>query len=466
MSSPSQYRIWWLNPGWAFSLALVPFSVAAYFFTNEQYTIYWRAGRFFDEGDLAFTLGCAAVFLAGGLLARLLPAGGTNVEWGKLSARELHFLLRIFQLGSILTIFGYVIWFGIAIRNGMSMDMIKDLVTGESGAAYQTHTMLTTVPGVTTATQFAMAVFIIGTILFFNGMRRKVVGWLVIILCFAILRNISHNERLAITEIAVPTVCLVAYYCRRQLARFLRGVQSLLWPIVGLLFFYLLFTASEYGRAWTTFYRDEGVYNSIWEFTSIRLIGYYVTALNNGSLCYHIGGSYDLPEATFHWFWRFPLIGPWFHALFSHNQKEAMYALLISDANPEFNNIGTPFDMALDWGEFGACLYFFFAGIAVFYFYRRFLRGNIAGLLVYPFLYTGLLEIARASYWPNSRAFPSWALLVLAIYGLRKIRIKQRRLELRQAAEAQQVTDRLQRSASVILDGPTEPVEPVSKRSD
>jgi len=437
MASSSQYRIWWLNPGWVFPFALIPWSLAACFLTNEQYTLYWKSGRFFDAGDLAFVGACVVTFLIGGAFANILSAGPVNTDWGKFSDKELRFLLRLFQVGAALTILAYLIWFGIAIRGGMTLTMLWEILKGESGTAYETRALLTTLPGITTATQFAMAVFIIGTILFFNGKASKVTGWMAIILVLAILRNFLHNERLALTEIAAPTICLVAFYCRQRFRRYLHGFSSVIWPVIAVVIFYLLFTGSEYGRSWATFYRDEGVYNSVWEFSAFRVLGYYVTALNNGSLFYHIGGINDLPEATFQWFWKFPVIGSKAHAMLDPHQKESVYTLLNSDANPEFNNISLPFDIALDWGQYFAPLFFLLTGFVIFYFYRRFVRGNTAGLLIYPLFYTGLLEAARESYWTTSRCFPSWLLLFLAIYGIRRIQKKHQRTQRSQELAAQ-----------------------------
>jgi len=53
-------------------------------------------------------------------------------------------------------------------------------------------------------------------------------------------------------------------------------------PALGYSALLVVFGISEYFRSWVNFYADRDM--SFWGFVSNRLLGYYVTALNNGAL--------------------------------------------------------------------------------------------------------------------------------------------------------------------------------------
>jgi hypothetical protein len=400
---------------------------------------YWHVPRHFDEVDLLFIGGCILAFVCGSVLLRAPSARRARDPWGRFDPREVGFLLMVFRLGLGLTLFGYAIWFFIGFRNGLTPQLAGEALIGRGGAAYETKALLTTVPGITTMIQFEMGVFIIGLVLCFNGHVRQVLGWLVALFFIIVIRSILNDERLAIIEILAPSTCLLTYYYRRPLSFLLRGPVSLAWPFLAVLVIYLIFTATEYGRAWTTFYADQGEYGSVWEFTLMRLVGYYVTALNNGAQMYAVMGPREIPYATFQCFWKFPIVGGALYAKMGVREQDSFFDMESSEVNPEFNNFSAVYDFALDWTEIGAVVFFFVAGFAVFYLYRLFIRGHLTGVLLYPLVFVGILEIARTLYWTNSRTFPSWMLLLLAIAGIKWLGRRRLRLTRSESMEARQV---------------------------
>jgi hypothetical protein len=241
------------------------------------------------------------------------------------------------------------------------------------------------------------------------------------VVVLALLRSFIVFERLAIIEVIIPPFILALYYCRRRLARYVHGLAGVLWPFFAVVGVYLLFTLTESSRSWA-FYKDQGGYSSVWAFTFARLIGYYVTALNNGSILYAALGRSTAPFSTFDWLFRFPVIGGQVGLHVKAGPDLNASDILSLEVNPEFNNPSAVFAYAFDWGEWGALGFLMLAGIFVFHAYHRFLQGRWFGLLLYPFVFTGITEIARVPYWTSSRAFPSWALLFFVLFGLRRSR--------------------------------------------
>jgi oligosaccharide repeat unit polymerase len=304
--------------------------------------------------------------------------------------------------------------------------MIVREFSGDGAASYEVRDLVSTIPGITTGTQFASAVFIIGSILVANRAKRHVIFCLTVLLFITVLRSVIVSERLALTEVAIPASVLFAFYNRERLRFLLRGIASFLWPITAVILLYLMFTGSEYLRSWKGAYEDRGTYSSVWTFSRDRLLGYYVTALNNGSLSYRALGRNDYPSTTLDWLGRFPLIGGKLISTFGLYHDFTYTDILALDANPEFNNTSGVFPFVQDYGEPGVFVFFFIVGFVVFTVYYSFIRGRPVGLFLYPFIYVGLTEIARVPYLPSTRAFPSWLLLFGTLYGLRLLHRKQR----------------------------------------
>jgi hypothetical protein len=425
--SRAQPPVWWLNPGFIMLTALVPFALAAYCIPEEEYVITWNTVRFFDQGDLIICISCASAFLLGGILMWCFMKKKPSGEWGKFTTRELDFLNRVFYFGIVFVLFAYCVWTLLGLHNGVTPRMVLDIFLGDGGASDEVKGMIGTIPGITTGTQFAASVFIIGLVLFFNGRRGKVTYFLIGLLIITFARSIIYSERVALTEVAIPGLVLTVYYCRRRLRFLLDGMTGFLWPIGAVLLLYLLFTGTEYFRSWKSSYEDRGDYSSVWVFSRDRLAGYYVTALNNGSLSYRALGKNDYPSATLDWLVRFPIIGSRVTGPLNYSYHPFDYLdILAIDANPEFNNPSGVFPFVQDYGEPGVYIFFFVVGFIVFAIYFLFVQGRPVGIFLYPFIVVGLTEIARSPFLTAGRAFPSWLLLFTVLYGLRTIHRKQR----------------------------------------
>jgi oligosaccharide repeat unit polymerase len=253
---------------------------------------------------------------------------------------------------------------------------------------------------------------ILGAILGF-GQGWKPVRWkLGIVVGLAVLRALLNSERFALIELAVPfAVCSLAL--RPRISKFARVALNLA-PPVGLIALFLLFTGFEYFRSWTNYYAGRDL--SLWEFGAIRLLGYYVTSFNNGAYFLNRLDPLNAPYFTLHFLWGFPLSSPVIKRLFpdpllDSSDKWFYFPFLEADANVEFNNADGMLFPLMDYGIAGGLIYWLLIGVLCGLIYDAYRRQALSGLLLYPMLYLGLLELPLALYWGEGRAFPSLCLL-------------------------------------------------------
>ena len=413
--------LWWVHPFWFMAVPLLAVSLAAYLIPEADFQESWRTAKAFDSSDLAicaavagtFTMGCMiASWLGAGFSLNYLKAPGPRNAW--VGRRELKIL---FDIAFIVTITGYVIWFGSILKQGGIGMFVSMLTGGAKGASddVKRAAMDAMITGVTTFTQFGMGTALLGIYLGFTQGWGKVAPRLALLLGVTALRAVFLSERLSLIEIVLPSVVLII-----RLFGFGRHGSALrrflvVTPVVGVCGLYLLFTFTEYFRSWNTFYADRGD-QSLFEFSMLRLLGYYVTALNNGAIEWHAHGALNFPYATMDWLWRFPVIGEGLQAMLGGNNDPALVrtALLTADGNPEFNNTSGIFIIFIDLGMAGALLFFTLFGFVAGLLHGSYCRGSVAGMFLYPFLVIGMSEQMLIMYVSSGRSFPTWLLLLTA----------------------------------------------------
>ncbi len=411
--------IWWLHPAFVFGTAGVVIAIAAYVIPESTYRAYWRMPKFFDLRALEITFACVAVFIFGALLgtafmSRVKPAGQAATD---LSDRiPWRFVGTLFRISFYLCVLGYAIWIGLAIQRGMTLSNVAGIVAGEKGAMYEARfNYLPTVGGVTTLTQFGTAAVILGAILG-SCQGWKGVRWrLGIVLALALFRALLNSERSALLELAIPFL-VVTLALRSRISRSMRIAINLA-PPVGIVCLFFLFTGFEYFRSWTNYYAGRDL--NLLEFGAIRLLGYYVTSFSNGAYFLNRLDPLNAPYFTFHFLWTFPLTSPVIKRLFTDplldsTDKWFYFPFLEAEANAEFNNADGMLFPLMDYGIAGGLIYWFLIGIVCGLVYVSYRRRELSGLLLYPAIYLGLLQVPLALYWGEGRAFPSLALLIAA----------------------------------------------------
>jgi oligosaccharide repeat unit polymerase len=412
---------WWLHPAVAFSLPVVIAGVTAYSTGYSEYSRFWHTHKYFDLSCLSLLFGVVSVFAVGCLLGgarRRETASQPAADW-KLDVRW-QLVRTLFNLSFALTIIAYSIWFGVAIKNGLRPGVIFEVLHSSADAAGDAvNEHLKTIPGITTGTQFGLVVMALGVPL------GAVIGWrrvrwqMLAVLGLAFIRSFLNSERLAIIELLVPFIVSFISFRPPRTRRVHRLVQAA--PLFGPILLFFFFAGAEYFRSWTTFYSQRE--SSFWGFISLRLMGYYTTALNNGAMLWRVSKplSYGLEPSTLDFLWRFPganqllpSVLPYFGV--SAQVSDYRYdALLQAAANPELTNPSGVFGPIVDYGVAGGLLYWFLCGLLCGYLYKQLRLHKPAGMFIYPLLYVGLVEAARILYWAEGRLFPAMFLLVVSV---------------------------------------------------
>jgi hypothetical protein len=204
-----------------------------------------------------------------------------------------------------------------------------------------------------------------------------------------------------------------------------RRLAGRLWPLLcaapalGYVGLIGIFGASEYFRSWVNYYAGGDL--GFWQFVSLRLLGYYVTALNNGALLVQRIDPTGIPFCTLHLAWRLPVLSSIVNAIYPNfalasQDIDPYMAYLTAEANPEFNNGGGFLLPMLDFGFMGALVYWLICGLVCGVLYRLFQQKRPLGLFVYPVAFVGAIELTRIIYWAEGRVLlPVAVLAVLAL---------------------------------------------------
>jgi oligosaccharide repeat unit polymerase len=281
---------------------------------------------------------------------------------------------------------------------------------GDKGAIYDARfSYLQTVGGVTTLTQFGTVVVILGAILGFRLGWKVVRAKLLVLLFLALVRALLNSERFALIELIVPFVitCLALKYIGSSQISKRARILIRFAPVIGVITLVFLFTGFEYFRSWSNYYAGRN--QSLLEFGSMRLTGYYVTSFNNGAFFLNRLDPLNAPYFSLHFLWTFPLFSPAAKRVFPNplldtSDKWFYFPFLDSEANLEFNNADGMLFPMMDFGIAGGLIYWFGGGLFCGVLYELYRQNRWAGLLLYPMLYLGLMEIPLALLWGDGRA--------------------------------------------------------------
>ncbi|MCV7171926.1 oligosaccharide repeat unit polymerase [Mycobacterium manitobense] len=376
-------------------------------------------------GSALLLMLCGAMALA--LTASAVIAIGTEAsaarEWPDLSPKAVSLLGKASTVLVCLTTIGTVSFAVMLVRAGVD---VTDLhaASGYRGSPAIKDTV-GTVPGLTTMTQFGCPAVIVSSLSLAQRISRAEVIKVCAVMAMALPRAFLWSERLAIVELVVP---LAVVACMRMATngRVTRIVQ---WsPIIVIPGSIAVFAGFEYFRSWN-FYRGHN--DGLLQFSVERGAGYYATAINNGFLeLTHLTRTGGAPDRTVDFLYEAPglqqlglqswVLGD----LPGRNgpATDADYEMLLNHhANPEFNNstgYAAPF---LDYGVTLGLVYFAVVGVIAGLLYRSFRNGEAFGLLAYPLLFFGLIELPRYVQWAEGRFFPSWIALIVLAMTLKRV---------------------------------------------
>lgn len=413
--------VWWLSPVGAL-LLVVPVTLGlAVGYSHADYVTYFRTPK-------ALTEQTALLFAAGALLlvlGSLLPqvgrrAGRAAGRWPWFDDRQLAVLDRCATILFRVTMLGYASFIVAAAINGVTPLDIVDALVAQDVSSGQLETAIGTVPGITTLTQVGIAYGVVAALLLAHRPDRRQVLRLVVLALVTALRAFVLTERLALIEVAVPALAVLAVRASHRTSPRRRTLLRLA-PLPMVVLLVLGFAATEYSRSYQFFKTrtDDGLLL----FATKRLSGYYATAYNNGE----ISVRYDtypgrLPYASIEAVWTAPVVEQLdvYDRLVGRDSSEHYERLLQTYGSPEFNNPGGLAAPIVDFGRAGGLAVLLGLGLALGWAYRSFLEGRVAAVLLYPVAVTGLLEIPRFLYWPLGRVVPAVLALLLVLVALHR----------------------------------------------
>jgi len=401
----------WLRAPFLFFASCVGSALLAWYLPQQAYIMEWRVSKYFETSDLLLVAGSVFTLVIGFWVGsfrsqRLLP----------LPVEPDPILGNLAVFASVITYFGYAAWFGLAAFRGLRPWHVYYAIFGNDlRFVYSLRTgYMETVSGVTTTTQFGIAAVLLCSLAFWN--QPKIFRWLVYpLVILSVLRAVLNSERLSILELIIPLgiMWLRLNLFGRPVSR-LTLLRLMILPFVVIAAVFILFVGMESLRSWQH-YRQSS--DSLLEFAALRFGGYYITSMNNGALLLDHPGDQPLPYYTIEWFWRLPLISN----IISYEQITGIQPLsefhdmLVTYANPEFNNPGGFFVILTDLGMIGGLSLIFFLGIVSGVLYTSFVLGRLSGLLFYPTVIMCGLEMPRFFYYGSHRNLPSLLFLFLTI---------------------------------------------------
>lgn len=428
-------EVWWLNPVWTVLLMAALLLPASYLIPDWMFREYWRMPKLIDLQVINTCLWVVAAFVVGAFAGNTRPHT-INTEGRYAWTQDLPwpFLLQMFNWSFYLTVFGYLAWAASAVARGVSLQLILGVLQGaqEAGALMKSQ-YLVTISGVTTMTQFGLVGVVLGaTIGCIHGWKHVRVK-VALIMFLAIVRAVLNSERLAVIELAIPLALVVIRLAILDSPRVIGTLRLLVitGPVYAGGALLAMFGASEYFRSWLNFYAGHSNL-TFPQFASLRLLGYYVTAINNGALLVQRFEPTGAPFFTAHFLWRFPILSSIVTTLYPQlpfsNVDDPYTTILGVGANAEFNNGDGYLLPIIDFGFFGAMLYWFTMGLICGWLYRMFCRKHPLGLFIYPLVFIGVTEMPRVIYWGEGRVVPAFIALGLIAYYCTSFRARAQQL--------------------------------------
>jgi oligosaccharide repeat unit polymerase len=419
--TPRPWRsLWWTTPAGVLLLVITLSLLVTVTISPHDYVFFYRVQKAITGHDVFLFVLAAASLLIGTALPLLSGRQRPVPGWPGLDGRQLRTLDRAATVAFRLTVLGYVLLLGLGFSRGASPATLLKALTSQSDYAGTFKTVFAPVAGVTSLTQVGIAYVVLATLLRVHRAGRHTGRRLTVVFLLGLFRTYFLTERLAILELAVPLVLLAAVGARQRPRPSRRSALMPALPVLALPLLVVVFGAFEYSRSWQYFKTRTTL--SFPQFAVNRLAGYYATSYNNGALILRYGSHlHRLPYDSIQGLWTSP--GPaqldLYHRLTGVNGPDVLNTVLAQHGNPEFNNPGGLASPLFDFGVPGGLLFFFVAGVLVGLAYRSFRSGRPVGLLIYPVLFTGLLELPRYVYWTEGRVVPAYLVLFVTAYLIR-----------------------------------------------
>ncbi|WP_413720863.1 O-antigen polymerase [Silicimonas sp. MF1-12-2] len=393
---------WWFSPIWidVFWIILI---WATLFIGYDAFTSMIKASKFVT---LEFTIACTLMhmmFILGAAIFSLYGGRPSPLEaghdWLRLPPQQRFVLPLMFF--TVLAVAAYVVWLGPTL----SPEVLKLVLSGAGRRVISEHA--NQISGVTTATQFGIAIAYVSFLLLLfqkKGHRsRLLAAFILLFIALSILRAFVWSERLALIEITIPILVLwIAVINKGQFwIRFA--------PLLGILMAFTIFAVFEFFRSWQ-FY--SALDRDFFGFAAERFAAYYLSSINNFAMLEASISPSWLPLNSAGFVFLFPGLEG-LNEIKDNRVTQYYFLELFRNTTPEFNLFS---GIGYLWDDFG----WVGGGIAAFVFgsisgrlFLLFRTGSLVGLLFYPYWMVGLFDLGRILYWPGGRALPSFVVLLI-----------------------------------------------------
>lgn len=402
---------WWYDPRVMVVGVTGSLSLLAYALPEEIHEI-WGTSRHFDLHHLLLTWLAISAFVLGLTLAMSHHRAKSPTIPLIGSAAQCNVLDSWYRGLGIVAVVGYGAWIGFALFRGVGAGLLGAVLSRDLGAISDLKSYLRPIAGLTTMTQVSALVSAIGALRFSRDGR---VGRLwVFVLVAGLARAIFYAERLALMEVVVPALVILAVFWS-PLVRMKWLVR--LFPLIGVALLFPLFGVFEYFRSWI--YYSLSTDMPFWRWVSLRMLGYYGTSFDNNALFFDsIQGAQSLPYFSVPFIFDFPGVSRLFGEVHIQGLPTGEWwrSVLESSGNPEFNNVGS---LLVPLGELGVIAgvgFWFVLGLLVGAVARKGLSSSVIGLVCYSAIFVGLLELPRFDYWTLGRFFPT-AVAIMFLSG-------------------------------------------------
>jgi oligosaccharide repeat unit polymerase len=402
---------WWMNPFWFLLFFMMP--------------LYWivvgvSASAILQLGEKGNYLNSEGCML--GSLSIAAMAAGCLPSAFKMRAKPSCFSFSLVSVNRVLLALGLVVIVSYAIALVPVVPhwhAAIQLLLGDRQAMYMLGRAQMKIPGLTSFENAGMPLFCLyGFVSAVNGTTCiwRINRWMMVIIWVLVLtRAFVGSERIALIQV------LFCYLLPRLLFRSRRGFFRSSLPICGVAGMFGIFSLFEYFRSWQ-YYKN--IYDSYFDFVSVRFFGYFATSINNGAGFLQLHGPFGYPVATVAGFYKMALI---FGS--TYQPFDDMHFFLLTSASPEFNNPGGLFVPYMDFGVLGGLAVFVLVGAGLGQLYRLFLWKAPLGVLLFPPAYIGLLDIMRVFTWGDPEFIVAALSAVVASVFLTQTTEKNRILE-------------------------------------
>lgn len=423
----TRFDVWWIKPS-ALIVAVFLLCLVAFNHSEASYISEYASRKWINFEYVAICGICVFALVVGCHFGK--TARNVKSKYSQSSLRRDRLITAFYFITGI-CIAAYLIWYiNFARLNGISSFLSVFSTSSLSDNMYVYRNQSGTISGITTFTEAGVVSAILGAVILQwdygnKSYKTKVKMLLVLILVLAAIRSSLFSERLAIIELVVPF--FVAWFCTSKKSA---GVVYKLMPVLTIAGLFIIFAFFEYARSWSTHYYL--LYNSYFDFISVRLFGYYTNAFNTESMFIQFGDTSWLPYWTIQWLWQIPGMLDIYSSIANPNISSEYSLLLNTYANPEYNNPGGLLTFFKDFSWFGLVLYVafgYFAGCI----YSRARFGDPLSLMLYPVIYLTILELPRYFYLGVNRGFITILaiLLVMLICGRERTTLAESRVQKR-----------------------------------